>query len=469
MGSPPPTQRIFARLRRPAVVCTAATAVLMVLAYAARLPCFGPDFDPSGVSGPDLGARAVAYLCYSDIQALWDVRDLNLHLFPYVHGAPGGGTALAPGTVEYPVLSGVLIYLLALPASTDFGFYTSSALVLGAAGLLTSAMLARAAGWRALWFAAAPALVLYAFLNWDLVVVAVVVGAVLCARLAFARRNDVRWLALAALLLAAGGAFKFYPLMFAAPIAVRIALPTGSRRGTARSCALGAAFLGGVGGMFVLMNLPFALVDLQGWLSAYRFQWSRPIDASTQSIWYWGFRPGSDSGSALQSTLATASSAATALGLAAALVWGATRAARTGVFPWLHVAAAMLCAYVVLNKVHSPQYILWLLPFLVLLRVRGPWIVAYMAADVAVTLGWYLTLRYGTDITAGLHAQLLVLGVWVRPVLLGILFVRLLRTEGGGDGQSPRPAWRNLGWLWLRSTSPQKSARSAAPTHPSSR
>ena len=424
------TRKALAIGRRPDVVCSLIALALVVVAFHSKLPSCGPEFDASGVSGPDLGARAVGYLCYTDVQALWSVRDLDLHLFPYVNGGLTGGTTLAPGTVEYPVLSGMLIYILALTASTDLEFYTASALVLGAAGVAASAVLARATGWRALWFACAPALILYAFLNWDMIAVAIVAAALLCAWRAFSTGDDARWLALCGLLLAAGGAFKFYPLMFAAPIALRIAFPRPSLRGPrpAMRWAAGAGFLAAVAGLFALINLPFALVDLQGWLSAYRFQWSRPIDASTQSIWYWGFRPWSDAGSPLQSALGAASSAATALGLAAAVAWGAVRA-RTTDFPWLQVSGAMLCAYLVLNKVHSPQYILWLLPFVLLLHVRSGWIVSYMAADVDVSVGWYLTLKNGTDIGTGVHAQLLVLGVWLRPVLLGVLSVGFLRAR----------------------------------------
>ena len=92
----------------------------------------------------------------------------------------------------------------------------------------------------------------------------------------------------------------------------------------------------------------------------------------------------------------------------------------------------MLCGFLLLHKVHSPQYTLWLLPFFVLLRVRWGWITAYLIADLAMYVGifrlFYL-LNAGADagIFAGLTAQVVVIGVWGRAALLVGLFVVFLR------------------------------------------
>ena len=92
----------------------------------------------------------------------------------------------------------------------------------------------------------------------------------------------------------------------------------------------------------------------------------------------------------------------------------------------------MLCGFLLLHKVHSPQYTLWLLPFFVLLRVRWGWIVAYLVADLAMYVGifrlFYL-LNAGADagIFAGLTAQAVTVGVWGRAALLVGLFVVFLR------------------------------------------
>ncbi|WP_369044849.1 hypothetical protein [Sinomonas sp. P10A9] len=420
------------RYARPEVAVALLTALMMVGAYYSKMPCFGTETLGS-LPFHNLDARVFGSMCYSDIQALWDGRHLGQHLLPYVHGGLSNGNTLAPGTLEYPVLSGLLVYVLALPASTQLQFFQISALFLGLCGILTSVFLARMVGWRSLWFALAPSLVLYSFLNWDLSVVLVTVAAILCVRRG--TREGVlsgRWLAGAAVLLGVGGSLKFYPLMFAAPVALYVLFDSGVGNGMRRGVARGWAglrwrgaglFLALAASVFVAINLPFVLIDFQGWLSAYAFQWSRPIDATTQSIWYWGLRPLTDADSALQPALGQVSTAATALGLGVALASGLFRVAKGRQYPWLEVSAAMLSAYLVLNKVHSPQYVLWLLPFLVLLRVRAGWVIAYLIADVLVGTGWYFMLTGGSDIRTGLGAQMLVLGVWGRPALLvGLCF-----------------------------------------------
>jgi hypothetical protein len=70
-------------------------------------------------------------------------------------------------------------------------------------------------------------------------------------------------------------------------------------------------------------------------------------------------------------------------------------------------------AFLLLNKVSSPQYTLWLLPFLALLRVHWAWWAAFTVADALVYVGvfrWFHALVSGTD--ASLPATVLETGVW---------------------------------------------------------
>ena len=94
------------------------------------------------------------------------------------------------------------------------------------------------------------------------------------------------------------------------------------------------------------------------------------------------------------------------------------------------VSGAMLCGFLLLHKVHSPQYTLWLLPFFVLLAVPWRWIVAYLTVDLVMGIGifrWYYTLKVGgIGIDEGLAAQAVAVGVWGRAALLVVLFVVFL-------------------------------------------
>ena len=90
----------------------------------------------------------------------------------------------------------------------------------------------------------------------------------------------------------------------------------------------------------------------------------------------------------------------------------------------------MLVAFLLLNKVSSPQYTLWVLPFFALLRLRWGWWAAYAVTDLLVYVGvfrWFAALAAGTD--PQLWERMLVVGVWTKCALLALLFVVFLRAR----------------------------------------
>ena len=211
-----------------------------------------------------------------------------------------------------------------------------------------------------------------------------------------------------------------------------------------------AAFAIGTGAVFLAINLPFMIAGFTGWWASFQFQWSRPIDLTTNTIWFWGARPYSDSNNAaVQHDLAMAATVTTLAALLLACALGFLRFGRGRSYPWLPVCAAMICGYLLFNKVHSPQFALWLLPFFVLLRIRAGWILAYFVADAAIGIGFF---RWQYLITSGapsgtydaLSPQFVLIGVWGRAALLVALFVVFLRARvvdqrrDGTAGVSPR-------------------------------
>lgn len=458
-GSPSPVRP--GALRAGSLVVVVLTVVLcgltLVLGFANKERCVGPTYDASGRSTPDYGVRVARDVCYSDIQQLWIGRGIDQHVFPYVSGGFKPPNQLYGGTLEYPVLTGVVIWLSALPADTDGQFLAWSAIPLALAGLLSAALLAWLAGLRSWWFALAPPLVLYAFHNWDLLAVACTVVACWALLLlppaaapspgdpeavdarAGASAVRRRRLIVAAVALGLGGAFKLYPLMFVLPVALFLVLGEGAVDRTVRSAAVrwrsGVAFAAGAFGVTLAANLPFMVVGFAGWWASFQFQWSRPIDLTTNSIWFWAFRPESNSDNAVvQATMAQWATVATFVGLLAAVALGFVRYRREGVYPWLAVAAAMLCAYLLFNKVHSPQFTLWLLPFFVLLRIPVGWILGYFVVDAAMGIGFFRWMYLlGSGAPAGVYdalsPQLVMIGVWGRAGLLVALFVAFLRAR----------------------------------------
>ncbi|OIH96952.1 hypothetical protein BIU90_15800 [Curtobacterium sp. MCBA15_001] len=411
-----------------------------VLNLVQKLPCTVSE--PPGV--PRV-AYVSQYACWSDVAAIWNHRQLGEHLFPYVTGTYGGDPpVLGGGSVEYPTLTGIWIWATALPADSAKQFLVVTALVAAVLVVLVTLMLARIAGRRAWVFAATPPVMLYAVYNWDLLPVLCTVAGLLVATRAPGRWPPLlRW-GLAGAAFGAGGAFKLYPLMFLAALVLAAVLdrdtadapddrpPGGPGRYRRAAVALGSGLA-----VVLAANVPFALVNAEGWWSVVEYQAQRPIDSSTLSIWYYGLLPwSSDPASPFQDTMATLATVSTAVGLLAVLVVAVVLGVRTGRTPWVQASAAMLCVYMVCNKVDSPQYVLWLLPFFVVLRLGGWWIAAYLVTDVALTTGFFRNLYYSAlGVTGGTWAlQLFTAAIWIRAVLLVVFVVRFLRAP-----VAPRP------------------------------
>ena len=381
--------------RRLFAVLLLACAVLTLGGYALKAQC-----------KHDYNADRDRLLCSNDIQVLYGLRGIDHRQFPYIHGRLDHGR-LVGGAIEYPVLTGVAAWFPGLFVHDGGAYLTATALVLAPFTFLTTWLLGRMVRWRALLYAAAPPLVWYSFHNWDLLVVAATVGA-------FHQWWRGRSAAAAALL-AVGGALKLWPAFFIVPLVLE-RLTARDRGGAGR--ATGAFVLVTLG-----VNLPFLLANPAGWWAPYAFQKERAADITSNSIWFWGLPDLSvnDLNRLVPVLLAAA--------FVAAAAYGSRRAAAEGAYPFLQVSGAMLAAFLLLNKAHSPQYALWLLPFFALLRLRWGWFTAYMCFDALLYVGlfhWYDDLSHGRDF--GIAKQMLVLGVWGRAVMLALLFVAFLRS-----------------------------------------
>lgn len=399
--------------RRSLVLVLLSAALLTLGGYLLKAQCIGA-----------YNELRDSNLCSNDIQVLYSARGLAEKQFPYVDGGLVDGQIVG-GTLEYPVLTGIAAWLPALVVSDDGAYLTATALLLAPFSFLTAWLLHRMAGLRALAYAAAPALVWYSFHNWDLLVVAATVGA-------FATWRSGRW-AWTGVLLAVGASLKLWPGFFVAPLVLH-RLRAGDRQGALEAAAAAA-------GTWTAINLPFLLVNPGGWWAPYEFQRLRQADITSNSIWFWGFPELTlDQLNRLIPVLL-------ALAFAAALGWGWYRSRRVDEpYPFLQVSAATLCAFLLLNKAHSPQFTLWLLPFFALVRIRLGWVIGYLALDTLFYVGlfrWFYDLSQGQDF--GLAKQAVVLGVWGRAVLLVLLFGLFLKAQsvvepGDQRGTSRLPA-----------------------------
>ena len=358
--------------------------------------------------------RQYSRLCYNDIQPLYGIREVATNTFPYVDGSLVDGE-LSGGAIEYPVLTGLFMWAAGLLVSDSNAYLRISAFLLAPFAVATAYLLGRMRGPRALLWAAAPALLLYAFHNWDLLAVAAAVTGIW-----FWWRGAPLW---AAALFGIGGAFKLYPAFLLAPL-VLYELKERGMPAAARAGAVGA-------GVLIAINLPFMLANLDGWAATYSFHSART--GNYDSIWNLGFAGLEPDALNLVSGLLTASSFTVSL----AVGWWRSRS--DGVYPFLEVAAAMVAAFLLFSKVHSPQYTLWLLPFLALTRVHIAWWAAYSLVDLAVYVGvfrwFYDTIYENQDFT--FFKKMMIAGVWGRAVLLLALFVVFLLVRPVRRGETP--------------------------------
>jgi uncharacterized membrane protein len=366
--------------------------------------------------------------CYTDIYPLYYGEGLSTGKVPYV-GHP----------VEYPVLIGGAMQLAAWivrPIGDPFvrgrEFFDVTVVLLtifAIAGVLATAYLAgRSRRWTALGVALAPALILGAFINWDLIAM----GLVMLGMAAWAARRDV----LAGVLIGLAVATKFYPVLFLGPLLL-LCLRAGRMREfwvTAGSAA--AAWLA--------VNLPVLIVAPAGWARFYHLSESRSADWG--SIWYffqterWPFL-GMTSIAHLN-VLSSLVFLAACVGIGL-LTLAAPRRPRVAQLFFLTLAA-----FLMFNKVWSPQYVVWLAPLVVLARPRWGAYVAWQLAEVGYFFAiWAYLITVSVSglgqvggISSGLYFAALLARLLTVLVLCGLVIRDVLqpahdvvRTDGVDD------------------------------------
>lgn len=306
--------------------------------------------------------------CYNDIYALYSNRGLDRQPWPYVEGN-GEITDGEVGDLEYPVATGVLVGAVASLVDDGRTFFRATSGVLAALGILAVVAVALAARdrRRALYLALAPALVLYAFHNWDLLAVA----ATALAFWAYARGDDVS----AGVALGVGAAAKLYPGVILPAFVL-------ARWRETRRFPVGMA-LAAVAA-FAAINIPILVANPDGWFLPWEFQSTRfpnfetswyflyrHLGEADESSWWWTTYPGF---TGIASTLLWAAAAA-------ALAWRELR--RPAVRPYV-LAFGFVVVFLLTAKVYSPQFALWLLPLFVLVRIPWYGFVAYSITDALV-------------------------------------------------------------------------------------
>ena len=377
----------------PVRVVLALTAVCLALGMWQKTNCYEDTWQD--------GDARYTHMCYSDLPYLYTGRGFAELTWPYTEDPQ---TRARYEVMEYPVgiaywaygaawvthwlngspaieprygqsvgeLSGTAPVLREMRIFVIVNAIGFAALTLLAAWFLTGVNPRRP--WDAAGFALSPALLLSGLVNWDLVAVVFVAGALW----AWARDRPL----LTGVLIGLGTAVKLYPLFLLGGILV-ICL----RQRRIRD--LGLATLGAAG-TWVLANLPAYLSGPEEWKVFWTFNSDRGADLG--SAWLvvqqaveqagkpFAFEPHTiNVGSWL--FFGAWCIGVLALGLSSP---STPRLAQLG---FLVVAGFLL-----VNKVYSPQYVLWLLPLAVMARPRWRDLLIWQAGEVLyfAAVWWYL-------------------------------------------------------------------------------
>jgi uncharacterized membrane protein len=348
---------------------------MFALGLVQKAPCYtGGWFYPAGAQ--------YTHACYSDIPHLYQARGFADGLVPYFDRLSGDMDYL-----EYPVLTGLFMEAASwlTPGSGSLQDQQQIYWVVNAGMLLVCAVViavcvARTHArrpWDALLVALAPALALTATINWDLLAVALTAAAMLM----WSRSRPLAF----GVLLGLATAAKLYPVLLLGPLLI-LCWRAGRWRDYGR--ALAGAIVA-----WLVVNLPVMIFAFEGWSKFYTFSQERGVDFG--SFWLiLAQHSGSPLGTDRVNMLALILMLVICLGIVV-LTLTAPRRPRFAQLAFLIVAA-----FILTNKVYSPQYVLWLVPLAALARPKWRDFLIWQACEVAYFLGIWMHLAYTVSGTA---------------------------------------------------------------------
>ena len=430
-----------ARFLTPLRVMLILALVFLALGYSTKAACL----QSTNVGTADQRVavwennRAYYEFCYSDTVPLYTAELLNLGKFPYKSSweekdADGATRVQYDGSpairyMEYPVLTGLYQYVSMALAKTYTAltkltsvpivaevimFFNISAFGLALAWMATVWATTRMAGrriWDAAVVAGSPILIFHAFTNFDALATACAAGAML----AWARRRP----AVAGVLIGIGVALKLYPLLLFVPFVI-LGLRTGRLREVGRAAVTAVV-------TWLVVNLPIMVLFPRGWAEFFILNTRRGDDMDSlynvvKSFTGW---PGFDYdlGFWEPPSVLNAVSALLFVACCAAIAYVGLTAQRR---PRLaQLAFLVVAAFLLTNKVWSPQYSLWLVPLAALALPHRRILLAWMTIDALVWIPRMLYLHGEQNM--GLPQQFFTTTVLLRDVAVMALCALVIR------------------------------------------
>jgi uncharacterized membrane protein len=275
------------------------------------------------------------HACYSDIPALYGARDLDKDQWSY---------SSTTDAVEYPVLTGTVMWILALatPAGENdiLNYYRLNIAFLAALFIFVVVIVYRIRPQFSYLAAIAPAAIGSLYINWDL-------WAIISMMLSiywFDRKKYKH----SAIAIGISISTKFLPVFLLLPIVLIL-----WRRNEVKELI---RYIAITVGTFVAINLPVFLTTPEGWLRFYELNFDRGQDWG--SLWYaltsLGVNLGNTNFFAILALFLSV--------LFISLLIFSTKEVLT----LADVSFIVLALVMIASKVYSPQYILWLVPLAVI-------------------------------------------------------------------------------------------------------
>ena len=325
------------------------TRALLALAIFAALLSFTKFSQCEGVNWatPDQYIHA----CYSDLPSLFGERGMVDNKWPY---------ASDTNAVEYPVLTGLVMYATSFVAHSPISYFNFNAFLLALLFIGLVFIVYRIKPEFTYLLPVAPAMIASLYINWDLWAIATMMLAIYW----FDRKTYVY----SSIALAVSISTKFLPVFLLLPI-LFILWRSNQIRELVKYALTTAA-------VWLAINLPFILTTPTGWWRFYKLNMERQDDWG--SLWL--------AFSQLGLGLANLNYLAILLlliGLTAFVIF-LFEVKNTPTLA--SVAFIVLAIVMVASKVYSPQYVLWLTPLAVIALTHKKDLHAFWIWQIAETL-----------------------------------------------------------------------------------
>jgi uncharacterized membrane protein len=424
----------------PVRVLLAIYTVVFAVGLLQKYPCGQTDWSDESVRYSKMCYSDVPYLYtgrgfaerrwpYSDSFGRYDAMEYPVLISYFAWGASKITAVMASGPSQAVREATPVARLWGLPgmAKEVNTYFLVTAVLLFVCGIGAVLFLAGASPgrpWDAMAFALSPVLLVSALVNWDLIAVLFTAGALW----AWARGKPL----LAGVMVGLGVAAKLYPLFLLGAFLVEAL-----RR---RRTDLWALAVVGAAAAWLVVNLPALVTGPSAWKVFWTFNSERGADLG--SLWLVADQLGLQSSAHeinVVSGLVFAVACASILGLG-------LRAPRRPTVA--QIGFLVVAAFLVTNKVYSPQYVLWLLPLAVLARPRWRDLLIWQACELAyfaavwIYLGGWLAPSSGDDPSA---YQLAILVRVAGELYLAAMVVRDIRSGAGPTGSADLDAVEGRG------------------------